>query len=354
MRQLGRVVRTFFLSVHWVRGGARVVTDLCLQILLGGRGTIFGVAASDPGGYFSMAQATAAPNSAQARQSWVPEGINAGVLLPLIVGLVVLFVPTYVHLHHEVWDNDVHGHGPLVLAVSIWLLWHDRHEIFAGRAEPAWGWGFAFLLIGLLIHMFGHSQSINMLTTLAQPVVFGACLLLAHGRAALRRAWFPLFFMLFMIPFPEVVVQTITQPLKHAVSVVVEWLLHAAGYPIGRAGVTLSIGPYQLLVADACSGMNSLLTLESLGLLYMRLMNYRSRARNLFLALAIIPTSFVANVTRVVILVLVTYYFGDEAGQGFVHSFSGVVLFGISLICILGLDQLAGCWFGREAKAGKA
>jgi len=156
-----------------------------------------------------------------------------------------------------------------------------------------------------------------------------------------------------MVPLPEVVVQSITMPLKQAVSVVTEIILHAAGYPIGRSGVTLSIGPYQLLVADACSGMNSLLTLESLGLLYMRLMDYHSKARNTFLALAIIPTSFAANVTRVIILVLVTYYFGDEVGQGFVHSFSGLVLFSISLISIYFLDQLYGVVFRPAQRKNK-
>lgn len=294
-----------------------------------------------------MAQSLA-PASARSTQPLLPAHVEPIGLMAVLLGLAALFVPTYMQLHHEVWDQDVHGHGPLVLAVSLWLLWHDRHRIFEGEPQSVPVLGFGVLMLGLLVHVFGHSQSINMLTTLAQPVVFAAALLLLHGTGALRRAWFPLFFMLFMVPFPEVVVQTITQPLKHAVSVVVENTLHWAGYPIGRAGVTLSIGPYQLLVADACSGMNSLLTLESLGLLYMRLMNYQSKARNVFLALAIIPTSFVANVARVIILVLVTYYFGDEAGQGFVHSFSGLVLFAISLVSIYLLDRLAGLWFKEK------
>lgn len=281
----------------------------------------------------------------------VPPTVNRPALLALIGGLAALFVPTYIKLSKEVWNIDAHGHGPLILGVCLWLLWHDREHIFALPSKPRTGSGFALLLVALLMHMFGQSQSINMFTTLAQPLAFGACLLLLHGESALKRAWFPLFFMLFMVPLPEVVVQGITMPLKHAVSVVTENLLHALGYPVGRAGVTLSIGPYQLLVADACSGMNSLLTLESLGLLYMRLMNYQEKGRNLFLALAIVPTSFVANVTRVVILVLVTYYFGDEAGQGFVHSFSGMVLFAVSLVGIYFIDQLYAVLWGRKRKA---
>lgn len=291
-----------------------------------------------------MGSAAKSPSSFASMLS-LPATVNPLAVLVLIAGLMSLFVPTYITLADEVWHNDAHGHGPLILGVSLWLLWHDRHRILGGESRPAMLSGFVVLLAGLLIHVAGHSQSINMLTTLAQPIAFGACLLLLHGWGALRRAWFPLFFMLFMIPLPEVAVQAITMPLKQAVSVVTEWLLYEAGYPIARSGVTLSIGQYQLLVADACSGMNSLLTLESLGLLYMRLMNYQSKARNTLLAIAIVPTSFIANVTRVIILVLVTYYFGDEVGQGFVHSFSGMVLFTVSLVSIYFIDQVLGLWF---------
>lgn len=294
---------------------------------------------------------TAKPPTSFASMLSLPAAVNPMAVLVLIAGLLSLFVPTYITLADEVWNNDAHGHGPLILGVSLWLLWHDRLRILAGEAQPATVSGFALLGAGLLLHVAGHSQSINMLTTLAQPVVFAACLLLLHGWAALRRAWFPLFFMLFMIPLPEVVVQAITMPLKQAVSVVTEWLLYKAGYPIARSGVTLSIGQYQLLVADACSGMNSLLTLESLGLLYMRLMNYQSKARNTLLAIAIVPTSFVANVARVIILVLVTYYFGDEVGQGFVHGFSGMVLFSVSLVSIYFIDQVLSLWFKTPVAA---
>lgn len=295
-----------------------------------------------------MGTAAKSPSSFASMFS-LPASVNPVAVLVMIVGLLSLFVPTYITLADEVWNNDAHGHGPLILGVSLWLLWHDRLRILEGEARPATASGFALLLMGLLLHVAGHSQGINMFTTLAQPIVFGACLLLLHGWQALRKGWFPLFFMLFMIPLPEVAVQAITMPLKQAVSVVTEWLLYEAGYPIARSGVTLSIGQYQLLVADACSGMNSLLTLESLGLLYMRLMNYRSKARNTLLAIAIVPTSFIANVTRVIILVLVTYYFGDEVGQGFVHSFSGLVLFTVSLVSIYFIDQVLSLWFKPPA-----
>jgi exosortase/archaeosortase family protein len=102
----------------------------------------------------------------------------------------------------------------------------------------------------------------------------------------------------------------------------------------------LTVGPYQLLVADACAGLNSMFTLEALGLLYLNLIRCTSKRRNIALALLIIPISFIANIIRVMILVLVTYHFGDEAGQGFVHSFAGMVLFLVGITLMISTDKM--------------
>jgi exosortase B len=184
----------------------------------------------------------------------------------------------------------------------------------------------------------------------SQILVLAALFLLFVGRRGLRLVWFPLFFLLFMVPLPGSWVVAVTGPLKAAVSAVAANLLYHLGYPMGRAGVVLSVGPYQLLVADACAGLNSMFTLEALGLLYMNLMNYTSALRNMILAVLIIPISFAANIVRVMILVLVTYYFGDEAGQGFVHGFAGMVLFMVGLILMLFTDKLLGLAFRNKAK----
>jgi exosortase B len=151
-------------------------------------------------------------------------------------------------------------------------------------------------------------------------------------------SWFALFFMLFMIPLPGVVVDTLTGPMKLAVSHVAEWILYGLGYPIARSGVILQIGPYQLLVADACAGLHTLFTLEALGLLYLNVVRHSSPMRNVGLALLIVPISFSANVVRVMVLTLITFYWGDEAGQGFLHGFSGMVLFLTALMLIIAAD----------------
>jgi exosortase B len=188
--------------------------------------------------------------------------------------------------------------------------------------------------------MVGRSQDILLLEIGSQIFVFSGILLLTRGMQALKAMWFPLFFVLFMIPLPGPFIDAVTMPMKMAVSYVAENVLFFAGYPIARTGVILQIGQYQLLVADACAGMHTLISLEALGLLYLNLVRHDSLFRNITLAILIVPISFTANVIRVMVLTLVTYYFGDAAGQGFVHGFAGMVLFIVALTLVMSMDSI--------------
>jgi len=273
---------------------------------------------------------------------------TVGNLIVLGLGLLAMFLPTYFSLAHTAWMKDDNGHAPIIIALSFWLLWNDREKIFAGPAKPAMVSGWLSLILGAMFYILGRSQGIDTLEAMSHILLLLACLLMLRGWQGARAAWFPLFFLLFMVPLPGVVVQAITLPLKIMVSIVAESILHLVGYPIGRSGVTLTIGPYQLMVADACSGLNSLFTLESLGLFYMKLMNYQSRARNTLLAFAIVPISFTANVIRVIVLVLVTYHLGDEAGQGFLHGFAGLLLFSVALVITYAVDRLLAARFDES------
>jgi exosortase B len=145
--------------------------------------------------------------------------------------------------------------------------------------------------------------------------------------------------MFFMLPLPGPVVDALTLPMKIGVSWATEQILYAFNYPVSRSGVILQIGQYKLLVADACAGLHTLFTLESLGLLYLHIVRHESVMRNALLAIMIIPISFSANTIRVVVLTLITYHFGDAAGQGFLHGFAGMVLFISALIFIVGVDS---------------
>eukprot|EP01038_Epipyxis_sp_PR26KG_P001810 gene1810-2555_t len=189
-----------------------------------------------------------------------------------------------------------------------------------GQRPSVWGW--PVLGFGLLLYALGRSQDILFFEIGSFLWLLAGLLLLLRGAAALKAQWFALFFMLFMVPLPAVIVDTVTMPMKMAVSYVAETLLFWVGYPIGRSGIILQIGQYKMLVADACAGLHTLLTLEALGLLYLNLVRHDSAFRNITLALLIIPISFTANVIRVIALSLITYHYGDEAGQGFLHGFA--------------------------------
>ena len=239
-------------------------------------------------------------------------------LLPIIIGLAVLYVPSLVDLFKGIWSSDAQMHGPIVLGISLWLMyrnWSAMEQAALGQKNSAWGW--PIFIFGLLLYAIGRSQDILVMEIGSVIWLLIGLILLNRGTAALKVQWFALFFMLFMVPLPVTVVDIVTMPMKMAVSYMAEQILFLAGYPIGRSGVILQIGQYMLLVADACAGLHTLLTLEALGLLYLNLVRHDSAFRNIGLAILIVPISFTANVIRVMVLSLITYHWGDAAGQGF-------------------------------------
>jgi exosortase B len=268
-------------------------------------------------------------------------------LLLLIAGWLVMFGPSYYTLATTIWATDEQGHGPIILGVVLWLSYQRRMRLMASTSAPRPWLGAMVFAMGWLLFVLGRSQFIGSMEVFAQIVVLAGLLLFFFGWGGLNTMKFPIFFMIFMIPLPQDLVGLITGPLKSAVSAVASQLMYWMGYPIARSGVILTVGQYQLLVADACAGLNSMFTLEALGLLYMNIINHTGMARNVTLAALIVPISFVANVIRVIILILVTYHFGDAAGQGFVHGFAGMVLFMVALTLILMVDKVLDLIFRR-------
>lgn len=299
----------------------------------------------------SAVHPSAPDTAATGRRAIVPQGIDRFVFALLLAGFALLYLPSYYDLSHTVWTTDEQGHGPIILAVSAWLLFDQRYALAAAPVKPLPWLGWPLLVFALMLYALGRSQQIIIFEIGSQIVLLAALLLLFKGARALRLVWFALFFLVFMVPLPEALVAAVTGPLKSAVSAVASNLLYDMGYPVARAGVVISVGPYQLLVADACAGLNSMFTLEALGMLYMNLMKYTSVRRNVVLALLLIPIAFSANIARVCILVLVTYHFGDAAGQGFVHGFAGMVLFLVALMLMLVADKILGLFFDGSRTA---
>jgi exosortase B len=263
-----------------------------------------------------------------------------GYWIPIVIGLLALYTPTFYQLATTIWQEDEYAHGPIILMVIFWLIW-DRRQYLLSEQLPSNGArtaGFITLAFGLACYMLGRSQGISVLDVGSLFLILAGTLLTMRGWQSLRGYWFMLLFIAYLIPLPGILIDALTGPLKQHVSVIAEQILYAVGYPIARSGVVLTIGQYQLLVADACSGINSMFSLSAIGLLYLYLMQYRNLAHVGLILVSLLPIAFCANILRVMFLVLVTYHLGDAAGQGFLHGFSGMVLFVVALAMLLLLD----------------
>lgn len=258
---------------------------------------------------------------------------------PLILGFLILVIPTYASVSEVIWSQTDQAHGPLVLLVVLYLFYDKKELLLTPTSTPAPIAGWVIFIAGIFCYLIGRSQDIVAFDLGSQIIIITGLILIFKGWSILTALWFPLFFMIFIIPLPGFFVDAVTMPMKIAVSHVAEYVLYWFNYPIARNGVILQIGQYQLLVADACAGMHTLISLEALGLLYLNLVKHDSFARNITLALLIVPISFTANTIRVIAITLVTYYFGDEVGQGFVHGFAGMILFIVALLLIISIDS---------------
>ena len=155
----------------------------------------------------------------------IPPGVDLLVAGLLLLAFAAMYGPSYAMLAKTVWPSDEQGHGPIILAVALYLLFGKRHELAALPVQPDKALGYPLLVGGVLLYAIGRSQFILFFEIFSQIVVLTALVLLFSGRRGLRLVWFPLFFLLFMVPLPGSVVAGLTGPLKSAVSAVLPALL---------------------------------------------------------------------------------------------------------------------------------
>jgi len=275
---------------------------------------------------------------------------RSSVLL-LAVGLLSMAIPTVLSLASDDWSRDGGVHGPIVLATGIWLIWRRWGEIVARAAPGSSLPAFIGLFGALLLYAFSRAFDFLSVETFALMLAVLAIAYSLVGRRVLQSLWFPIFYLLFLVPMPGWFVDQITAPLKEFVSYSAETLLSSAGYAIVRQGVVLYVDQYQLLVKDACAGLNSLFSLTAISLFYIYLRHNASWQYALFLVLWIIPIAIFANLVRVIALVLITHYLGEAAAQGFLHNFAGMLMFVIALLSIFALDSLFGLLRGGRTRA---
>lgn len=253
---------------------------------------------------------------------------------------VFIMVPTLISIGRQTWTTDSGAHGPLVFATGIWLLFHNGFGASRGLTRPDWRVIFAALALLLPLYTLGRAYDFLFVEAVAAYGIFLTWAYRQVGAPEMRRQLFPLFYLGFLIPLPGAVLAMITAPLQMLVSSAAATAMEVAGYPVGRHGVSLLIGPYLLLIEDACAGLNSLIGIIAVTLFYIYLVHKNSWRYGMMLVMIIIPVAILVNIIRVICLILLTYYKGDAVAQGFMHGTTGLVLFGAGLFLIFGIDAL--------------
>ena len=266
----------------------------------------------------------------------------------LAVGLAVLVLPTMFQVARDSWSTEQGGHGPLVLATGLWAVWRELKGTNVVRRPGNLVLGLLMLGVSLGVFVIARITGILEIEAFAMYGALISGVYVVQGPAVIRLIWFPLVYLAFTLPPPDTVVAAVTQPIKIAISSWAVTLLHAIGYPIASSGVTIQIGQYQLLVAAACAGLNSIVTLTALCLFYVYLRHRSNPVAFLVIALAAIPIAVVANFVRVLVLILMTYHLGDAVAQGFMHDFAGLLMFSVALFTIFAVDKAAAPLFSSR------
>ena len=260
--------------------------------------------------------------------------------LVLIVGAAIIVLPTMFQVGEFNWTTEQGGHGPIVLATGLWLLWRELKASPAERKPGNIVIGGIALAFFLGIYMLARITGILEIEALAMYAALIAGGYLLFGGALIRSIWFPLLYLALALPPPDSVVAAITQPIKIAISGWAVALLHALGYAIASSGVTIQIAQYELLVAAACAGLNSIISLGAICLFYGYLRHRTNFLSFIVIGLSVIPIAIFSNFVRVLILILITYYLGESAAQGFLHDFAGLTMFAVALVTVFVIDSL--------------
>ncbi|MFN7978445.1 MAG: exosortase A [Vicinamibacterales bacterium] len=255
-----------------------------------------------------------------------------------IAGFAVLFFDVARTLVSDWSTDDNYSHGFLVVPVAAWLAWERRDALAAAPTRPH-AFGLVVILGSLLILGAGVLGAERFLTRLAMVGVLTGTVLFVWGAAHLRLLTFPLAFLLLGIPLPAILFNQIALPLQLLASQVGEAGLRMAGVPVLREGNVMVLARTTLEVAEACSGIRSLVSLLTLGIVYGYFMDSRTWVRWL-LALSTVPIAVATNGLRVAGTGIAAHHYGPEAAEGFLHTFSGWLVFVSALAMLFALREV--------------
>ncbi len=256
-------------------------------------------------------------------------------VLLVLVGL--LYAPILGRLVQQWWSDPNFSHGFFVPAFAAYVVWQDRSRLAAIRLDPS-NWGLVVILLSLCTLILGVFGAELFFSRVSLLMLVTGMILFFLGWEFLRTVLFPLFFLVLMVPIPAIIFSQITFPLQILASKLSATVLPVFGVPVFREGNVINLPAMPLEVAEACSGIRSLLSLTTLAIMYGYLMEKRVAIR-VALAVASVPIAVAANGLRIVGTGLLVQYWDPEKAEGFFHAFSGWLIFVVSLLMLFALHR---------------
>jgi len=265
----------------------------------------------------------------------------------LLASFLLLYYPIIVSLVHDWSIDDNYSHGYIVPFMSLYLVWERRSELLSLKIKPNSS-GLLLLIVGLFVMILGHVGAELFLGRLSILIVLSGIALFLLGKEYLKILAFPIGFLIFMIPLPSVIFNSLAFPLQLLAARVAAGIIYTCGIPVLRDGNIIHLANTTLEVAEACSGIRSLVTIMTLATIYAYFMESK-RWKQVVLFLSSIPIAIITNSARVTFTGFLSHYYGDEAAKGFYHTFEGWFMFVVafSLLLLFGL-LLRKITFGRK------
>lgn len=260
---------------------------------------------------------------------------------------VLLYAHTAVKLVHDWYSIPDFSHGFLIPFFIAYLIYDKRSAIEHTPVRPNWA-GVPLIAVAMLILLAGVYGAELFLARVSFVLLAAGLVLTFAGSRMLRTLRLPILVLLLAIPIPAVIFNQITFPLQLFASRIASDILPLLGVPVMREGNVMQLPTMQLEVAEACSGIRSLMSLFTVAVIYGYLLE-KSTSKRLILALASLPIAVAANVIRIVGTGLCVQYWDPDKAVGFFHEFSGWLMFVVSMICLYALQRLmAADWHRKE------
>lgn len=254
------------------------------------------------------------------------------------IALLWLYGSVLLRLPREDWQLDDYSHGFLVPFICGYIIWVNRERLRGLSFSPAYAVGTVLIILSVLLHLAGTIGAEDYLPRFSFPLMLSGLTLFFAGWRWLRVLALPIWFFLLAIPIPTVVFNQITFPLQLIASDYATWVIHKFGIPAVRMGNQIELANMTLQVVEACSGIRSLMTLATLGVTW-AYFGEKIWWRRAIIVLSVVPIAILANAARVAGTGILAYHYGPQAAEGFMHTFSGWLIFVVALLLLLGVSS---------------